>query len=338
MACGTYSSPGVQNDSAKNAASANVIFKPVSGCSSVKLPNTGWSIGGSHVEFHGVTMDQTGCTVSASAPNPPCPSFAVKSGAHDVVMDGIKASRFYITGAFNVTVQNSDFGPSYDSHGIIHADSAGNRPHDILLDNISVHDHWNTTICKGKSGCVGSNHMGCGPTINDSYRLTVNRSRFFNCEDLGMLIKPYKFPNDNITLSNNWFGPVNGPRALSLTASTSQPNTNLHILNNTFAMGVSVTSGVQYKGSEFIGNLGSVGPCSALQAGGFTLSDNVVSGSTSCGSNSIVTSNFGLASDGIHLLPGSPAIGKGDPNRHPPSDIDGQSRPSVGVDAGADQH
>src|SRR5205807_9888506 len=106
--------------------------------------------------------------------------------------------------------QNPDFRPSCDNHRIIHADTAGNRPHDITLINTSVHDHWNSAACKAQAGCVSAHHEGCGPTINDAYNVLEDHMRFFNCEDLGQLVKPYKFANQNITIQNSFFGANNG--------------------------------------------------------------------------------------------------------------------------------
>jgi hypothetical protein len=64
-----------------------------------------------------------------------------------------------------------------------------------------------------------------------------------------------------------------------------------------------------------------------------TYSHNVFSGTT-CGdpNSKVVGNNFGFTdplvggSLDLHLLPGSPAIGAGDPNDYPATDIDGQHR------------
>ena len=159
----------------------------------------------------------------------------------------LRSSRFYITGAYNITITNSDFGPSYDFHGIIHADTAGNRPHDITLSNVSVHDHWNTDACKAQASCFSAHHQGCGPTLNDSYNVLEDRMRFFNCQDLGQLVKPYRFPNQNITIQNSSVWPLNyGFYSLDVTYSQALPNEGLHIRNNTFSKGVAVSRGIRY--------------------------------------------------------------------------------------------
>ena len=44
------------------------------------------------------------------------------------------------------------------------------------------------------------------------------------------------------------------------------------------------------------------------------------------------------AAHDYHLAPGSAAIDRGDPNRYPATDIDGQTRPmGLAPDAGADE-
>ena len=272
MAAGVYRAQSIAADPSKLSASANVVFRPAGG--TVTLANSVLLITGSHVELHGISMDQTGCVSTQIAP--PCPSVVVQNVAHDVLLDGIHASRFYITGAYNVTVQNSDFGPSYDFHGIIHADTAGNRPHDILLSNVTIHDHWNSAACKALASCLAAHHQGCGPTLNDAYNVVEDRVHWFNCDDLDQLIKPYKFANQNVTIQNSVFGPNNGYYSLDLTSTASMPNQAIRLLNNTFSKGISVTKGIPYPNSQMIGNIVPLSTlsCSLFAAGGWTVSSN----------------------------------------------------------------
>src|SRR5262245_60369687 len=105
MVGGKYPAQKIQTNAAKASASANVIFQPAQGAT-VVVANSSFVVSGAHVEFHHVQMDKTGCTNTRVAP--PCPDVSVQFPAHDVVIDDIKASRFYITGAHHVTVKNSD--------------------------------------------------------------------------------------------------------------------------------------------------------------------------------------------------------------------------------------
>jgi hypothetical protein len=281
MLGGNYPAQSIRVDATKANASANVIFQPAPGAT-VTLANSDLAIAGAHVEFHHLRMDQTGC--ANAQPAPPCPQLVIQTGAHDVLVDDIRASRFFITGAYNITITNSDFGPAYDFHGIIHADTAGNRPHDITLSNVSVHDHWNTDACKAQAGCISAHHQGCGPTINDAYNVLEDRMRFFNCQDLDQLVKPYRFPNQNITIQNSWFGPNNGYFSLDLTSVSATPNQGLHIRNNTFTKGVSVTAGIPYPNSDFTGNILPGIVCNLFTGGGWALSGNLKPDATSlCG-------------------------------------------------------
>jgi hypothetical protein len=337
MLGGTYPAQSIRADPTKETASANVVFRPAPGAG-VTLANSTLTISGAHLEFHDISMDQTGCSNDRVAA--PCPQLLIQWPAHHVAIDGFKASRFFITGAYNVTVKNADFGPSWDFHGIIHADTPGHRPHDITLSNVAVHDHWNSDACKAQPGCISSHHQGCGPTINDAYNVVEDRMRFYNCQDLGQLIKPYKFPNENITIQNSWFGPNNGFYSLDVTSDKQNPNTGLHIRNNTFTRGIAVTRGIPYGASELTGNIVPGLACSFFTSGGWDVRYNVVKGSTPCGLGGRAVSDFGLAADGLHLERGSPAI---DAVRKPPPgsprlDLDAQVRPHrAPADAGADQ-
>src|SRR5207302_2006659 len=197
-----------------------------------------------HVEFDHLRMDQSACTNTQIAP--PCPQLLIQFPAHDVVIDDIKSSRFYITGAYNVAIKNSDFGPSWDFHGIIHSTTAGNRPHDITLANVAVHDHWNTTACKVQAACLSAHHQGCGPTINDAYNLLEDAMRFSNCQDLDQLVKPWHYANQNITIQNSFFGAGNGFSSLDLSSIGGLPNQGLHVRNNTFTKGIAISKGIAY--------------------------------------------------------------------------------------------
>jgi hypothetical protein len=271
MLGGSYPAQSLKVDPTKDSAAANVVFQPAAGAT-VTLANSALTVFGAHVELHNLQMSKTGCTTTQVAP--PCPQLAIQYPAHDVLVDGLQASRFFITGAYNVTIRNSDFGPSFDNHGIIHANTAGNRPHDITLTNNAVHDQWNSSACRAQAGCIAANHMGCGPTINDTYNLLEDHMRFYNCEDLGQLVKPYKFANQNITIQNSTFGANNGYNSLSLTNIAATPNQGLHIRNNTFSKGISVTQGIPYPNSDLTSNVVPTLFCNALTSGGWTLSNN----------------------------------------------------------------
>jgi hypothetical protein len=337
VAGGSYPAQRITADASKAAATANVAFRPAPGAS-VVLANSALTIFGAHVEIHGISMDETACVPTTVAP--PCPSVVIQPGAHDVVIDGVHASRFYITAAYNVTVENSDFGPAYDFHGIIHADTAGNRPHDILLLNDTIHDHWNSDACKATAACISAHHQGCGPTLNDAYNVVEEDMHWYNCQDLAQLIKSYKFANQNITVENSVFGQSSGFYSLMVDSSSALPGNGIHIRYNTFAKGIAV-SGVQSPDSDIVGNIAPVAQqfCARMLAGGWKVEDNLILGSKPCGRGDRVATNAVFAADGYHISRLSPARAAGDPSLHPALDIDGDVRPiRTAPDAGADQH
>src|SRR5262249_26495156 len=155
-------------------------------------------------------------------------------------------------------VENSDFGPSYDFHGIVSGSTDPNtRPHDILLSNNRIHDHVNSDGCVADPACHGAHHMGCGPTLNDSYNVTTDRGRIDNCASTIMLIKSYHFENHDVTITNSWFG-LSGSNLQLDDANGPLHVYNIKLINNTFASSsftpLSSTS-TQCNGCEYKGNI-----------------------------------------------------------------------------------
>jgi hypothetical protein len=326
ISAGSYGKQDLASDPAKAACTQRVVLD----ATPAAVLTQGMKINASHLEVVGIGADFAACVTTSVAP--PCPAIAIVGGT-DVVLRRVRFARFFVY-ASNVQILSSDFGPSYDNHGII-----GAPTRDLVVADTVIHDQWNSQACKAAPGCLSRNHMGCG-TINDSTNVTFARNRIYNCEDLALLVKPYRGSNQNIRFENNVFGPVGGFRAVSLSVTNpaQRQNNGIHFLYNTFLKGISVSRGITYPNSEAIGNLGNLGSCTGLESGGFTLGYNVVFGSTPCGANSKVGANGSFAADGFHLLSSSPAVGGGDPENHPASDIDGQTRPRRWrPDAGADQ-
>ena len=329
IAPGSYAKQTLRSDPAKLSCTQRVVLD---GSGGEVLTQGVVTKGAAHVELVGIGADLSACTSDKIAP--PCPSLAITGGG-DVVVRRVHFARFFVY-APNVQVLGSDFGPSYDNHGII-----GGPTRDLLVADTVIHDQWNSQACRSTPGCLGKNHMNC-QTINDSVNVTFARTRIYNCDDTAMLVKPFQGSNQNIRFENSVFGPVRGFRSVSLTVPNpaKRSNDGIHFLYNTFRQnqGFTVSSGVTYPNSEAIGNLGNIGNCAQIQRAGFTLDYNVIVGSSPCGEHSKATTAPGLATDGFHLMQGSPAIGGGDPENHPLSDIDGQTRPRQGrPDAGADQ-
>jgi hypothetical protein len=154
---------------------------------------------------------------------------------------------------------------------------------------------------------------------------------------------------DNITIENSWFGPTvgvdgtGGPVALNWNATRDCPGAVVRyntFIDSGFQVVCSVDSSLQLYGN-IVPILNDFN-CNAWKA---VSSYNVGEGGTadpSCGPGSYVAPGgvafVNRAAGDYHLAPGSAAIGRGDPNRYPATDIDGQTRPiGSAPDAGADE-
>jgi hypothetical protein len=353
VADGAYGPQTITQDLSKDAAgTAHVVFQPAPGAHPV-IANSGFKIMGAALELHGIVMDMTGCVDGAALP--PCPSITISSkaanattGAHDVVIDGFKAARFYISAAYNVLIENSDFGPSWDDHGLIHCFGSQNPctyvPHDITLRNVTMHDFWNTSGCKANvpANCFSTHHQGCAATINNGYNIVEDGLVVWNCEDLPWYLHPYLSTVYDVDVVNSAFlGNLNGqpdhPAQLySDQAAGGYWNIRIHhsyfepglsLLPSTTPNNCSGTGGTG--GCEYLGNLGS--PRCSGNGGfgpGWTVDFNaVLSSTTACGPNSFLVSSYGLAADGEHFAAGSALCGVLPTQPwSPPTDIDGAAR------------
>ena len=140
MAAGVYGPQSITVDASKNCGvGANVVFMPGG---TVTLPNSTLSDHG--VSCGGSTGSRWTSLVARTRRSRRAVPRSSRSATRrrDVVLDNVHASRFFVTGGSFVTITNSDFGPAYDFHGIIHATTQSQgfaRPHDILLRN-ACHD------------------------------------------------------------------------------------------------------------------------------------------------------------------------------------------------------
>ena len=261
--CGDYSAKNstfvnIAYNAAKDNAGAATVFTSEDGTRGcVTLPNVAWTIQSGWVEFDHFTMDQTACVNSATASVPPCPSVVIQSkttnssiGAHNVTVNDIQASTVAISGGVSfVTITNSDFGPAYDNHGILHCNGSVSpctaMPHDITFINDSVHDGYNTTACTNNipAGCLGNHHMGCAITINNGYNLLFDRTHFYNCTDLPFYVHPYLSEIHDVTVENSDIGRGTQPTQMEndwITSSANFGYWNIRFISNTFGGPVSL--------------------------------------------------------------------------------------------------
>lgn len=348
---------------------------PASTSDPTMVGSGGMLLSGSHIRIHGpFNEDTTNCDISLQSGGNNCPAASVSaytSGAdqptpHDDVIEGVHASIMFITTAYNVTYRNDNFGPAVDDHGIVHIKSCDAppldpatdppdcdvafRPHDILLDNVVVHDQYNSSFCLGPTNPCGPEHMGCGPTFNDSYNVTIKESQFYNCQDTAMLLKQGVYTDDHFTFVNDYYGQSSNGLQLNDTSCTAGCFTDIKIYASTFNANAGGKlqplggSDANCVNCELRGNIITTNNNWTTFGSGWTITNNYTKQSTTCGGGATCTSNvqvvdYGTDTDFIHLLPTSPL-------QHvlpsglafmPVDDIDGNTRsatPSPGADDG----
>jgi chitodextrinase len=317
LAAGVY--PGQQEipvDSSKTAA-ADVIFRPAAGAA-VRIEAL--DVFGNHVEVRGITIDI---------------DFYVKCQANDVTLRDSKARLFFIRSADNVSIVDTEFGPSdtISQIGIIGGDAPCEpAPTNILMDGVYMHDFTNDNDAV---------HMEC-LTVQSFVGMVIRRSRFHHCEDFNILFKARAptIHSRDLLIENTWFD-LPWPDGSSV-IQFSEPGggasfTDVTIRNNSFGGTLTLKPEPIYVNTSVVGNVGTRwgGTCSDV-----TSSHNVWSGTPGCTSTD-KQAPTGFVSQGgfdFHLQPGAAAIGNGHPTNHPATDIDGDARPQGGApDSGADE-
>jgi hypothetical protein len=315
LAAGFYTGQQEIPADADKTSEEDVIFRPAAGAS-VRLESL--DVFGAHVEVRRVSIDR---------------DFYVKCDADDVTLRGSKATLFFIRSASDVTIVDTEFGPSSDISqvGIISGDSqCESAPRNVILDNVYMHDYVNS-----------STHMEC-VTLQAFDGLAIRRSRFRRCQDFDVFIKS-RAPtvhNRGLLIENTWF---DNPAPTGTSAiQFSEPDgggtyTDVLIRNNAFNGTLTLKPEVGYVNARILSNVGTRwgGPCSAV-----TSAHNVWSGTDGCtGSDLRAPTGFvDQAGFDYHLRPDAAAIDRGHPSDHPPVDIDGEGRPyGKAPDAGADE-
>jgi hypothetical protein len=243
--------------------------------------------------------------------------------------------------ANNITVLGGNFGPCQaPQDGACTVRLSGTN---ITVDGTSIHDATSTDLV---------NYHVDGMFIRGCSACVVRRAKFWGNMITNIRIQDCcGLPaNANVTLENNLFGTSsNGdgsPRGDGVDVDT--PTAGLMLRNNSFAE----NSGPLFDAPDFngtntqvVGNLMVNLPQSCLA--GIVYSHNVYipfspsSGTRPCGPTDRRVRRFGYTNPltlDFHLVPRSPAIGRGDPSSCAAVDIDGKARPKeVKCDAGADQ-
>jgi hypothetical protein len=317
LAAGTYSGQQeIQPDSSKTSEE-DVIFRPAAGAD-VRVDAL--DVFGAHVEVRGVTIAR---------------DFYVKCGAEDVTLRRSKATLFFIRSASDVSIVDTEFGPSdtISQIGIV----AGTpecepAPSNVTLDGVYMHDFTNDDP---------SVHMEC-LTVQSFTGMAIRRSRFHHCEDFDILFKASAptLHSHALLIENTWFDSPwpDGTSAIQFSEPDSGGSfTDVLIRNNSFAGTLTLKPEVSYRNLQVLSNVGTRygGGCGQATSG-----HNVWSSTSPCAATDrqAPTGYVDAAGFDFHLQAGAAAINHGHPTNHPATDQDGDARPRGNApDSGADE-
>jgi hypothetical protein len=254
--------------------------------------------------------------------------FYVKCGADDVTLRNSKARLFFIRSATNISIVDSEFGPSDDISQIGHTEECPFAPVNVVLDGVYMHDFVNPAT-----------HMEC-LTIQAADDLVVRNSRFQRCQDFDVLVKPRDpvLTYTNMLFENNWLGAPypEGTTTIQFSAPDSGAGYNNVVLrHNSFGSQVILKPAfATFTDMRFLANVGTDVICLPT-----VLYDRNVWSDRACGATDTVAPAGYVDEAGFdfHLAPGAAAVGHGDPVEHPATDIDGEPRVDGQPDAGADE-
>lgn len=355
LKCGSYAAQTINNLAAQDTFSQNVTFTSENDQNGCALTGD-LNINSSHLTIShlsrndAATCVSTGYSYTVGNPGipyvfPACDSVSVGAGgcppgsAADVtndVIDNLDYAYFTSTSSL-FTVQNSNWGPSWDNHGIIHSKSVscGTRPSITWVNNV-IHNQLNTPEylggcpnrpdatpgvgdgCGTNNGVAVSLHEG-GITFNDTNGSTYDRSRCYNVQDICLLLKPGVLSkNDNLTVTNSYFGVA--PDGTTCPASCKIDMTNINLdqtnmvfINNTLNGSNLVfgnSTGTLCTGCKWLYNIGNPNAGFSQFGAPWTVDHNWTSASSVTCGGATCTSNTGnlafgptFQSDGYHLTP-----------------------------------
>lgn len=311
LAAGEYPEQMINPDSSKTSA-AHVLFRPAAGAS---VTVDGMTVDGSHITMQGFTVKGDWQTDQVT---------------NDVTFRNLTVNGgIFANSSSNISVIGGSVGGIQNYKPQIGAWPPGTHNSNILIDGVTFHDVTRTD---------DSIHVEC-LLVAGIVGLTVENSTFKNCGvfDLSIGELNGSGPPANIVIQNNFFGGSDGFFSLDFNTNTTAL-TNVLIRNNS-------SSQEMYLGND-IAQLTNVRVIANVAPyHGYSCDDRIsyaynVWDGARCGATDV---NAPLkfrdpANSDFHLLPGSRAIGHGDPSSFPPRDIDGQRRPQgKRIDAGADQ-
>lgn len=238
-------------------------------------------------------------------------------GSDDVTLIDIDAGSLNAV-ASNMTVRGGDWGPSIDPHNMRIDDECVN----CVWDGMLIHDF--AVAQGGHSECL---------TLEGGTNVIIRKSEFRSCEIFSIFAKPgggvYK-----ILIENNVFWNPRGlfqSNEIKFTNSAGGVCESVVIRNNVVSDDINDECGssIDVVGDIQLAAQGDCGP-------GWDY--NVFVDAQACGDHALTVGDarfVDAAAGDFHLLPDSPAIGRGSIENYPADDIDGQPRPLDDVDARA---
>jgi hypothetical protein len=254
-------------------------------------------------------------------------------GGHDVVVENVKATNFYVMGAVsNVTILGGEYGPYPSCGGGSHikANDVAERdpallPRNIVVDGVTFRDYTVPSNCP-------SAHLDC-LHIFSSIAVTVRNSKFMRCKHYGILLNSnYAGNRDGHVIENNVFGSAE-VAGFALRGGDGEDFEDVLVRYNSGGSITPQTTNV-LTNVRWIANAASdLGQCRQ----GITYAYNVMA-SGGCGASDVRAAPgfVNPAAEDFHLRSGAAAIDRGDPAAFPALDHDGLMRPAGRApDAGA---
>ncbi len=326
VAAGTYPRQSVLEDGSKTS-DADVVFRPAPlatvtlGCEA-DLSDC-LEVDGNHVTVKNMRMADFPPLNGMPRQGGVC----ICRGSDDVTFYNLDAGYVFIAGD-NARVIGGDYGPVVDQVSKIEVNEGGRPPKNILIDGLYTHDHRGV-----------NRHPECW-ALYSGENVTIRNSRLNNCEVFAMFLAPGDSTASNWLIENNFFSNTGGvPMSAHLKTRSNGTCVNVMVRHNTF-VGEDVISECPGSNTRWESNIFTrLNGCVSVG----TMDYNVVRTGSKCGAHDLMASNLGFVNEALldlHLLPTSPARGRGNPAGTLPIDIDGESRPNPAgspPDAGADE-
>jgi chitodextrinase len=322
VAAGSYGDQTINDDPSKDGSVSEVLLRPASGATVTITDLLSYA---SNVHYKDFTVS----TATAGQPD-------IRAG-HDVIVENVKASNFYIQGpTSNVTFKGGDYGP-YPSCGggsqIKTLTNGGDdpntaaQPKNTIIDGVYLHDY---TI----PGSCPTAHLDCLHIFYHA-QITIRNSTFIRCAHYGILFDSNGAgAAENDLIENNFFGTA-GVAGFALRGGTDEYFDTVTVRYNSGDFITPQTTQAQLTNIKWYANISAAAPpCRP----GIDYQYNIAPDGTCSSTDLQAPTGFTNPSTGdYHLSSTAPAIGRAKPGDYPTNDHDQQQRPQGTPDAGADE-